>query len=153
LVALQIRTGLTVSLLVRRYIAEQCARQRQLFRISIQISQLKPQSIHSASTNFLRPDNHRRYWESLRKMAAATDASPAAVELRPLPTKEHVSTASERPEYFKSTLQECLFVLTATMSIAMPSFLDGICIIISTVVAHDLQMTSAQITWISASSS
>jgi hypothetical protein len=57
-----------------------------------------------------------------------------------------------RPECFNSTLQECLFVLTATMSIGMSSFLYGICTVITAPIGRDLNMTSAEITWINASS-
>ncbi|KAH6714994.1 major facilitator superfamily domain-containing protein [Leptodontidium sp. MPI-SDFR-AT-0119] len=63
------------------------------------------------------------------------------------------STLGERPECFKSTIQECLFVLTATMSIGMSSFLYGICTVITAPIGRDLNMNSAQITWINAASS
>jgi len=58
----------------------------------------------------------------------------------------------KRPEFFSSTLQECLFVLTATMSIGMSSFLQGSCTVITASIGRSLNMTSAQITWITASS-
>ncbi|KAI9788943.1 MAG: hypothetical protein M1835_002004 [Candelina submexicana] len=58
-----------------------------------------------------------------------------------------------RPECFGSTIQELLFVLTATMAIAAISFLLGNILVISSFIGRDLQMTSAEITWINASSS
>lgn len=61
--------------------------------------------------------------------------------------------ATSRPECFSSTLQECLFVLTATMCNGMSSFLYGVCTVITAQIGQDLNMTIAQITWISASSS
>ncbi|KAH7378172.1 membrane transporter [Cadophora sp. MPI-SDFR-AT-0126] len=62
------------------------------------------------------------------------------------------SGLGNRPACFKSTIQECLFVLTATMSIGMSSFLYGICTVITAPIGRDLNMSSAQITWINASS-
>ncbi|KAL2067626.1 hypothetical protein VTL71DRAFT_15722 [Oculimacula yallundae] len=78
---------------------------------------------------------------------------PVSVE-SPVETPEMSvkSNLGDRPECFKSTLQECLFVLTATMSIGMSSFLYGICTVITAPIGRDLHMSSAQITWINASS-
>ena len=87
---------------------------------------------------------------------AAVDGSLAAVDSRSEPapsTAEPPAEAGKRPECFPSTLQECLFVLTATMSIGMSSFLYGICTVITAPIGRDLHMTSAQITWINAASS
>jgi hypothetical protein len=58
-----------------------------------------------------------------------------------------------RPECFKSTLQEVLFVLTATMAIGMSSMTTGSVTVISSFVGRDLNMTTPEITWISAASS
>ena len=38
---------------------------------------------------------------------------------------EHIPTNNIRPACFKNTIQEILFVLTATMATAMTSFLGG----------------------------
>jgi hypothetical protein len=87
---------------------------------------------------------------------AAVDGSLVAVESRTAepspPLHEGSSNPGNRPDCFKSTLQECLFVLTATMSIGMSSFLYGICTVITAPIGRSLNMTSAQITWINASS-
>jgi hypothetical protein len=58
-----------------------------------------------------------------------------------------------RPECFKSTLQEVLFILTATMAIGISSMTAGSVTVISSFVARDLNMTTPQITWMSASTS
>lgn len=58
-----------------------------------------------------------------------------------------------RPACFKSTAEEVLFVLTATMAIAMGSFLTGSITVITSFVGKDLNMTTAQITWMSSASS
>ncbi|KIM93413.1 hypothetical protein OIDMADRAFT_137782 [Oidiodendron maius Zn] len=88
-------------------------------------------------------------------MAAVDSSNRAAVESRAEPSPpfaEVPSNPGKRPGCFKSTAQECLFVLTATMSIGMSSFLFGICTVITAPIGKSLHMTSAQITWINASS-
>ena len=60
---------------------------------------------------------------------------------------------SGRPTCFHSTVQEVLFVLTATMATAMSSFLTGGNIVITSLVGSQLHMTNAEIAWISAASS
>lgn len=57
-----------------------------------------------------------------------------------------------RPECFTSTAQEILFVLTATMAVAMSPFAGGSVTVITSFVGRDLNMTNAEIIWISASS-
>ena len=58
-----------------------------------------------------------------------------------------------RPAVFRSTAQEILFIFTATMSVAMPSFLQGSTIVVSSFIKQDLHMTASQLTWMTASSS
>lgn len=58
-----------------------------------------------------------------------------------------------RPVCFKSTLQECLFVLSVTMAVAMTSVLTGSITVMSSFAARDLGMTNAQITWMNAACS
>ena len=58
---------------------------------------------------------------------------------------------NQRPKCFTSTIQECLFVLTATMSLAMGTLLNGACSVITAPMARTLNMTSAEITWVQAS--
>jgi hypothetical protein len=66
---------------------------------------------------------------------------------------EPVQTNNVRPACFKSTAQEVLFVLTATMAIATGSLLAGAITVISSYVGRDLHMTTAEITWITSASS
>lgn len=66
---------------------------------------------------------------------------------------EKVETNGGRPACFKSTVQEVLFVLTATMAIAMPAFLTGAVTVISSFIGEDLDMTTAEITWITSAAS
>lgn len=63
-----------------------------------------------------------------------------------------VQDPEERPACFKSTIQEWLYILTATMSIGTSSFLYGICAVITVPIGRTLSMTPPEITWISASS-
>ncbi|KAK3935976.1 aminotriazole resistance [Diplogelasinospora grovesii] len=57
-----------------------------------------------------------------------------------------------RPAVFRSTTQEVLFIITATMSVAMPSFLQGSTLVVSSFIKKDLNMTTSQLTWMTASS-
>ena len=79
-------------------------------------------------------------------------------ELRPCPGDTTTLPGTPLPQLnacpatFRSTVQEVVFVLTATMGVAMPSFLQGCSIVISSFVGRDLDMTTSQITWMTASS-
>lgn len=66
---------------------------------------------------------------------------------------QQVHTNSARPACFRSTVQEVLFVLTATMAIAMGSLLAGSITVTSSFIGRDLHMSTAQITWINSASS
>jgi hypothetical protein len=63
------------------------------------------------------------------------------------------SDADARPECFQSTFQECLFVLSVTMAVAMTSFLTGSVTVLSSFAGRDLDMSNAEITWMNAASS
>ncbi|KAH8703302.1 putative MFS multidrug transporter [Talaromyces proteolyticus] len=63
---------------------------------------------------------------------------------------ERLRDANERPECFSSTFQECLFVLSATMAIGQSSFFQGLVIVVTASIGNDLNMNSAEITWITA---
>lgn len=65
---------------------------------------------------------------------------------------EPVQTNNVRPACFKTTVQEVLFVLTATMAIAMGALLTGSITVVSSYIGRDLNMTTAEITWITSSS-
>jgi len=58
-----------------------------------------------------------------------------------------------RPEVFRWLAQEILFVLTATMTIAMPSFLQGSILIAAPAIQRNLSMTTVEVTWMMAASS
>ena len=58
-----------------------------------------------------------------------------------------------RPECFRSTVVEILYVLTCTMAIAMQALLVGSVTVVTNKIGEDLQMTQVEITWIIASSS
>ncbi|KAL4899295.1 hypothetical protein BDW74DRAFT_171585 [Aspergillus multicolor] len=55
-----------------------------------------------------------------------------------------------RPSCFKSTLHEISFVLLATLAMATNSLVTGALIIVTASIGADLDMSQAQITWISA---
>ncbi|KAJ5286751.1 hypothetical protein N7478_002437 [Penicillium angulare] len=60
---------------------------------------------------------------------------------------------AQRPACFSSTIQECLFVLTATMAIGQQSFFQGSIVGVTASIGADLHMNSAEITWINAGAS
>lgn len=64
-----------------------------------------------------------------------------------------VETNNVRPACFTSTFQEILFVLTATMAIAMGAIWGGSVTVTSSFIGRDLNMSTAEITWISAANS
>ena len=63
-----------------------------------------------------------------------------------------VQTNNARPACFNTTLQEVLFVFTATMAIAMGALLTGSITVVSSYIGRDLDMTTAEITWITSAS-
>lgn len=69
-----------------------------------------------------------------------------------LATDEQTGHAT-RPKCFSSTIQECLFVLTATMAIGQQSFFQGCIVGVTASIGADLNMNSAEITWINAGAS
>lgn len=60
---------------------------------------------------------------------------------------------SARPECFRSTTQECLFVLSVTMAVAMTPFLTASVTVTSSFAARDLGMSNAEITWMNTATS
>jgi hypothetical protein len=76
-----------------------------------------------------------------------------AVSSPPMAQLEPVQTNNVRPECFTSTVQEVLFVATATMAIAMQAMLSGSTTVTSSFIGRDLNMSTAEITWITSASS
>lgn len=74
-----------------------------------------------------------------------------------LPTSLNSTNAENeygaRPAVFKSTFQEVLFVLVATMAIGINSMTAGSVTVITSFVGKELNMSTAEIIWISASTS
>lgn len=64
-----------------------------------------------------------------------------------------VQTNNRRPDCFSNTFQEILFVLTCTMAIAMPAYVSGMVTVISSFVGRDLNMSTAEITWLTSATS
>jgi hypothetical protein len=55
-----------------------------------------------------------------------------------------------RPKHFTSPFEECVFVFTVMMSAASTTFLQGVTVINTATIGRDLNMTAAEVTWISA---
>ncbi|OTB08967.1 hypothetical protein M426DRAFT_260280 [Hypoxylon sp. CI-4A] len=68
-----------------------------------------------------------------------------AKDTKPLPT-------GTRPEYFKTTFHECIFVILIAFAAAIPVFLQRSVVVVTGSMAENLQMTPAQVAWVTASS-
>ncbi|KIV95175.1 hypothetical protein PV10_02856 [Exophiala mesophila] len=55
-----------------------------------------------------------------------------------------------RPAVFSSLAQECLFVLTTTLAVGQSSIFSGAILCMTSFIGRDLNMTAAEVTWISA---
>ncbi|KIY03507.1 uncharacterized protein Z520_00198 [Fonsecaea multimorphosa CBS 102226] len=55
-----------------------------------------------------------------------------------------------RPACFSSFFQECLFVLTTTIAVGQSSIFTGAILCLTNSIGEDLNMTAAEVTWISA---
>ena len=55
-----------------------------------------------------------------------------------------------RPKHFSSAFEECVFIFTVMMSAASTTFLQGVTVINTASIGRDLNMTAAEVTWISA---
>jgi hypothetical protein len=93
---------------------------------------------HELTTVAIRQDTNK-----------AEEQSPS--EINPKPTESN-SKPNARPAVFRTTIHEILFVFIATMGVAMPSLLQGCTIVISSSVKRELNMSTTEITWMTASS-
>lgn len=80
-------------------------------------------------------------------------AEQTATEQDDMESLHPVQTSNRRPDCFNSTIQEVLFVLTCTMAIAMPAYVAGMITVISSFVGRDLNMSTAEITWLTSATS
>ena len=71
-------------------------------------------------------------------------AQPSTVEESVGDVERLKPPAGARPECFKSTLVEVLYILTCTMSIAMQALLVGSVTVVTNEIATDLHMTQAE---------
>jgi MFS family permease len=74
-------------------------------------------------------------------------ALEAGQPTKPVPKR---NSFGERPQCFRNTLQEVLFVLMATIGMATNNFLVGATVIVTASVGRDLGMSQSQISWIGA---
>ena len=70
-----------------------------------------------------------------------------------LALEDEIPGPNASPAIFHSTAQEVIFIFTATMSVAMPGFLQGSTIVVSSFIKKDLHMMTSQLTRMTASSS
>ena len=92
--------------------------------------------------------------KNIEASGQSTPMTPTSIPEKPADMEpiEPVQTNNVRPACFRSTVQEVLFVFTATMAIAMGSLLTGSITVTSAFIGRDLDMTTAEITWISSAS-
>jgi hypothetical protein len=83
----------------------------------------------------------------------AVDHDPEFGKRLSPPITDEDPNPNARPECFRSTFQECLFVLSVTMAVAMTSFLSGSITVMSSFAGKDLNMTNSEITWMNAATS
>lgn len=90
-------------------------------------------------------------------MSATTDPDPEkaffAADDGAQPISATDKDPNARPACFSSTFQECLFVMSVTMAVAMSSFLTGAITVMSSFAGRELGMSNAEITWMNAASS
>jgi MFS family permease len=86
---------------------------------------------------------------SNQALETVTPIASIGASLHPVETDPYGS----RPACFTSTLQECLFVLTTTMATGQSSIFIGASICITSRIGEALNMTAAEVTWISAAQS
>ncbi|KAH7089623.1 major facilitator superfamily-domain-containing protein [Paraphoma chrysanthemicola] len=72
------------------------------------------------------------------------DAEPGTPPAQPITFKD----PNARPECFSSTIQEVLVIASCTMAVAMTSFLTGAITVMSSFAGRDLEMSTAEITWL-----
>jgi MFS family permease len=80
-------------------------------------------------------------------------STPASLAAAEPPTVSVEDEYGARPDCFKSTTQEVFFVLTCTMAIGVSAMTTGSITVISSFVGKSLNMTTAEITWLSAATS
>lgn len=86
-------------------------------------------------------------------VAASEDAEKQKdPEFVTITAEDESSRPNAPPEVCRSTAQEILFIFTATMRVVMPSFLQRNTIVVSSFIKKDLNMTTSQLTWMTASS-
>lgn len=82
-----------------------------------------------------------------KSATAVNDRSASAVEAGRVSKSDGFG---QRPQCFRNTFQEILFVFMATIGMATNTFLVGATVIVTASVGKDLGMSQSQISWIGA---
>ena len=77
----------------------------------------------------------------------------AGPEILSASAKKPTMPSGDRPTCFRSTSQECLFVLTVTFAVSLSQTLSGALICMTNFIGTDLHMTAAEVTWINTAQS
>ncbi len=77
-----------------------------------------------------------------------TPAAPAVGMAQEIDKVESNEQYGQRPKWFSSTTVECLFVLTTTFAVGMNSIFGGAILCMTNAIGPDLNMNSAEVTWL-----
>ena len=80
--------------------------------------------------------------------SSAAPVVAAAVPDAPATTENEAEDYGARPPYFKTTLTECLFVLTTTVAVGANSVFNGAILVMSAHIGTALSMSSAEVSWL-----
>lgn len=89
--------------------------------------------------------------DNMEKTADFETVAPAAPSMGMAPEIDKVESNEQygqRPKWFSSTTVECLFVLTTTFAVGMNSIFGGAILCMTNAIGPDLNMDSAEVTWL-----
>ncbi|KAL1390200.1 aminotriazole resistance protein [Phyllosticta capitalensis] len=83
------------------------------------------------------------------------ESAEKSLDASPPSTQPDAATGddSARPAIFSSTLEEMLFILVATFGNSMSTLAAGTVVVLTAIVKEDLNMTTAEVSWINGASS
>ena len=86
--------------------------------------------------------------ERVEKTADFEAVAPLASMAPELDGEKSNEQYGQRPKWFRNTTVECLFVLTTTFAVGMNSIFGGAILCMTNAIGHDLNMDSAEVTWL-----
>ncbi|KAL2675980.1 major facilitator superfamily-domain-containing protein [Phyllosticta citricarpa] len=102
---------------------------------------------------FIFTSNMQRSNDIEKQQGVAIAEESLVVGLESSQTDAAPSDDNARPAIFNSTIQEILFVIVATLGNGMSVLAAGTVVVLTAIVKKDLDMTTAEVTWINGASS